>query len=114
MRISLFKPIVNCVSATSFSIGAQNDQGSHTLPTYRSDLEIHAPENNKTLPKRPQSTTELVNMIKLRFYALFPFFIRSLRIYTYPYYIRTLIYKLYTPRAFSFAALRLNLCFTFT
>ncbi|KAH8323336.1 hypothetical protein KR067_005364 [Drosophila pandora] len=45
--------------SSDLSIGAQNENGSHTLPTYRSDLEIHAPDGNKTLPKRPQSTTEL-------------------------------------------------------
>ncbi|XP_030565020.1 transmembrane protein KIAA1109 homolog isoform X2 [Drosophila novamexicana] len=44
--------------SSDFSIG---ENGSHTLPTYRSDLEIHAPESNKTLPKRPQSTTELAD-----------------------------------------------------
>ncbi|XP_051858980.1 transmembrane protein KIAA1109 homolog isoform X2 [Drosophila albomicans] len=47
--------------SSDLSIGAQNENGSHTLPTYRSDLEIHAPESNKTLPKRPQSTTELAD-----------------------------------------------------
>ncbi|XP_023176913.2 transmembrane protein KIAA1109 homolog isoform X3 [Drosophila hydei] len=47
--------------SSDFSIGAQNENGSHTLPTYRSDLEIHPSESNKTLPKRPQSTTELAD-----------------------------------------------------
>ncbi|BFF95237.1 transmembrane protein KIAA1109 homolog [Drosophila madeirensis] len=48
--------------SSDLSIGAQNENGSHTLPTYRSDLEIHAPpDGNKTLPKRPQSTTELAD-----------------------------------------------------
>ncbi|XP_053959945.1 bridge-like lipid transfer protein family member 1 isoform X3 [Anastrepha ludens] len=44
--------------SSDLSIGAQNENAGLTLSTYRSDLEIHAPES-KTLPKRPQSTTEL-------------------------------------------------------
>ncbi|XP_053959949.1 bridge-like lipid transfer protein family member 1 isoform X7 [Anastrepha ludens] len=46
--------------SSDLSIGAQNENAGLTLSTYRSDLEIHAPES-KTLPKRPQSTTELVD-----------------------------------------------------
>ncbi|XP_055837347.1 bridge-like lipid transfer protein family member 1 isoform X6 [Episyrphus balteatus] len=47
--------------SSDLSIGAQNEVGGLTLSTFRSDLEIHAPpeSNNKTLPKRPQSTMEL-------------------------------------------------------
>ncbi|XP_067623128.1 bridge-like lipid transfer protein family member 1 isoform X11 [Eurosta solidaginis] len=48
------------IFSSDLSIGAQNDNAGLTLSTYRSDLEIHAPES-KTLPKRPQSTTELVD-----------------------------------------------------
>ncbi|XP_037884226.1 transmembrane protein KIAA1109 isoform X1 [Glossina fuscipes] len=49
--------------SSDLSIGAQNEnQALSSLNTYRSDLEIHAPEiNNKSLPKRPQSTTELMD-----------------------------------------------------
>ncbi|XP_017486046.1 PREDICTED: uncharacterized protein KIAA1109 [Rhagoletis zephyria] len=43
--------------SSDLSIGAPNENGL-SLSTFRSDLEIHAPES-KTLPKRPQSTTEL-------------------------------------------------------
>ncbi|XP_037958120.1 transmembrane protein KIAA1109 homolog isoform X2 [Teleopsis dalmanni] len=46
--------------SSDLSIGIQNENSALTLPTYRSDLEIHAPENNKTVPKRPQSSTELI------------------------------------------------------
>lgn len=41
------------------SIGGQNDVSG--MSTYRSDLEIHAADS-KALPKRPQSTTELVSI----------------------------------------------------
>lgn len=44
------------------SIGGQNDVSG--MSTYRSDLEIHAPDS-KILPKRPQSTTELVSVEKV-------------------------------------------------
>ncbi|XP_075153250.1 transmembrane protein KIAA1109 homolog tweek isoform X3 [Haematobia irritans] len=49
--------------SSDLSIGNQNENPTlSSLNTYRSDLEIHAPEtNNKSLSKRPQSTTELVD-----------------------------------------------------
>ncbi|XP_059220162.1 bridge-like lipid transfer protein family member 1 isoform X3 [Stomoxys calcitrans] len=47
--------------SSDLSIGNQNENPTlSSLNTYRSDLEIHAPEtNSKSLSKRPQSTTEL-------------------------------------------------------
>ncbi|KNC30209.1 hypothetical protein FF38_06938 [Lucilia cuprina] len=47
--------------SSDLSIGNQNENATlSSLNTYRSDLEIHAPEpNTKPLTKRPQSTTEL-------------------------------------------------------
>lgn len=52
-----------CNNFLFFSIGNQNENATlSSLNTYRSDLEIHAPEpNTKPLTKRPQSTTELVS-----------------------------------------------------
>ncbi|XP_059220169.1 bridge-like lipid transfer protein family member 1 isoform X10 [Stomoxys calcitrans] len=49
--------------SSDLSIGNQNENPTlSSLNTYRSDLEIHAPEtNSKSLSKRPQSTTELVD-----------------------------------------------------
>uniref|UniRef100_A0A1I8N1J1 Bridge-like lipid transfer protein family member 1 C-terminal domain-containing protein n=1 Tax=Musca domestica TaxID=7370 RepID=A0A1I8N1J1_MUSDO len=49
--------------SSDLSIGNQNENATlSSLNTYRSDLEIHAPEPNvKSLSKRPQSTTELVD-----------------------------------------------------
>ncbi len=56
-----FIPIVTDISFLStFSIGAQTGLDGK-LSSHRSDYEIHSPEH-RSIPKRPQSTAELVSV----------------------------------------------------